>query len=170
MSVGGEGSTWTAVHHAFTSPKPESLDTFDTDPGSALAYAYDIVCNGNEIGGGSIRIHRADMQQRVFAMMGLTEGEAQEKFGFLLDAFSFGAPPHGGIAFGWDRIVMLLAGADSHPRGDRLPEVRRRLRPADRRAGADHRGPAAGGRGRRGAGQASATASVPSAAEAPRAG
>ncbi len=101
------------MHHAFTSPKPESLDTFDTDPGSALAYAYDIVCNGNEIGGGSIRIHRADIQQRVFAVMGLTEEQAREKFGFLLDAFSFGAPPHGGIAFGWDRIVMLLAGASS---------------------------------------------------------
>ncbi len=113
VTVGGEGSTWTAVHHAFTSPKPESLDTFDTDPGSALAYAYDIVCNGNEIGGGSIRIHRADIQQRVFAVMGLTEADAREKFGFLLDAFSFGAPPHGGIAFGWDRIVMLLAGTSS---------------------------------------------------------
>jgi len=105
--------TWTAVHHAFTSPTPEHLDTFDTDPGSALAYAYDIVCNGNEIGGGSIRIHRADIQERVFAVMGLSKDEAREKFGFLLDAFSFGAPPHGGIAFGWDRIVMLLAGADS---------------------------------------------------------
>ncbi len=112
-AVGGADSTWTAVHHAFTSPKPEFLDTFDTDPGSALAYAYDIVCNGNEIGGGSIRIHRQDIQERVFAIMGLTEAEAREKFGFLLDAFTFGAPPHGGIAFGWDRIVMLLAGADS---------------------------------------------------------
>jgi aspartyl-tRNA synthetase len=108
----GSGA-WTAVHHAFTSPKPDSLDTFDTDPGSALAYAYDIVCNGNEIGGGSIRIHRRDIQERVFAVMGLSQAEAQEKFGFLLDAFSFGAPPHGGIAFGWDRIVMLLAGAAS---------------------------------------------------------
>jgi aspartyl-tRNA synthetase len=105
--------TWTAVHHAFTSPKPESMATFDTDPEHALAYAYDIVCNGNEIGGGSIRIHRADVQERVFAVMGLGEAEAREKFGFLLDAFAFGAPPHGGIAFGWDRIVALLAGADS---------------------------------------------------------
>ncbi|SDJ16297.1 aspartyl-tRNA synthetase [Frankineae bacterium MT45] len=108
----GSGA-WTAVHHAFTSPKPDSLATFDTDPGSALAYAYDIVCNGNEIGGGSIRIHRRDVQERVFAVMGLSEAEAQEKFGFLLDAFAFGAPPHGGIAFGWDRICALLSGTDS---------------------------------------------------------
>jgi aspartyl-tRNA synthetase len=104
---------WTAVHHAFTSPKPESMDDFDSDPGSALAYAYDIVCNGNEIGGGSIRIHRRDVQERVFAVMGLGETEAQEKFGFLLDAFAYGAPPHGGIAFGWDRICALLSGTDS---------------------------------------------------------
>jgi aspartyl-tRNA synthetase len=108
----GSGA-WTAVHHAFTSPKAEFLDTFDTDPGSALAYAYDMVCNGNEIGGGSIRIHREDIQQRVFSVMGLTEEEQREKFGFLLDAFAFGAPPHGGIAFGWDRICALLSGTDS---------------------------------------------------------
>ena len=108
----GSGA-WTAVHHAFTSPKPEFLDTFDTNPGEALAYAYDIVCNGNEIGGGSIRIHRRDVQDRVFRVMGLSQEEAQEKFGFLLDAFQFGAPPHGGIAFGWDRVVALLAGTDS---------------------------------------------------------
>ena len=106
-------SAWTAVHHAFTSPKPECLETFDTDPGNALAHAYDIVCNGNEIGGGSIRIHRSDVQERVFNVMGIGEQEAQEKFGFLLDAFTFGAPPHGGIAFGWDRIVSLLTKADS---------------------------------------------------------
>jgi aspartyl-tRNA synthetase len=108
----GSGA-WTAVHHAFTSPKPESMDSFDTDPGSALAYAYDIVCNGNEIGGGSIRIHRRDVQERVFAVMGLAPDEAQEKFGFLLDAFKYGAPPHGGIAFGWDRICALLSHSDS---------------------------------------------------------
>ena len=111
VAVGG--GAWTAVHHAFTSPKPEAEATFDSDPGGALADAYDIVCNGNEIGGGSIRIHRRDIQQRVFAMMGIGAAEAQEKFGFLLDAFTFGAPPHGGIAFGWDRIVALLAGVDS---------------------------------------------------------
>ncbi|MDY5128872.1 aspartate--tRNA ligase [Actinotignum urinale] len=107
------GSQWTAVHHAFTAPKPECLDTFDTDPGSALTNAYDIVCNGNEIGGGSIRIHRRDIQERVFNVMGLDKEAAQEKFGFLLDAFKFGAPPHGGIAFGWDRIVSLLVKAPS---------------------------------------------------------
>ncbi|HEX8489053.1 MAG TPA: aspartate--tRNA ligase, partial [Propionibacteriaceae bacterium] len=108
----GSGA-WTAVHHAFTSPKPESLDTFDTDPGSALAYAYDIVCNGNEIGGGSIRIHSRDVQERVFGVMGLSKEEAAAKFGFLLDAFNYGPPPHGGIAFGWDRICALLSGTDS---------------------------------------------------------
>jgi aspartyl-tRNA synthetase len=104
-------SAWTAVHHAFTSP--QDVDAFDRDPGSALAWAYDIVCNGNEIGGGSVRIHRRDVQERVFAVMGIDEAEAQEKFGFLLDAFAYGAPPHGGIAFGWDRIVALLARTDS---------------------------------------------------------
>ncbi|MCK2239349.1 MULTISPECIES: aspartate--tRNA ligase [unclassified Crossiella] len=108
----GSGS-WTALHHAFTSPTPDSIEDFEKDPGSALAYAYDMVCNGFEIGGGSIRIHRADVQQRVFGVMGLSEEEAQDKFGFLLDAFKFGAPPHGGIAYGWDRICMLLTGADS---------------------------------------------------------
>ena len=111
VAVGG--GAWTAVHHAFTSPTPEWIDRFEQDPGNALAYAYDIVCNGNEIGGGSIRIHRRDVQQRVFEVMGIGEAEAQEKFGFLLDAFTFGAPPHGGIAFGWDRIVALLAKTES---------------------------------------------------------
>jgi aspartyl-tRNA synthetase len=104
-------SAWTAVHHAFTSPK--ELDTFDQDPGNALAWAYDIVCNGNEIGGGSIRIHREDVQKRVFAIMGIDEAEADEKFGFLLEAFKYGAPPHGGIALGWDRICALLARTES---------------------------------------------------------
>ena len=104
-------SAWTAVHHAFTSP--QDLESFDKDPGNALAWAYDIVCNGNEIGGGSIRIHRDDVQKRVFTVMGIDEDEAQEKFGFLLDAFKYGAPPHGGIAFGWDRICALLSGSES---------------------------------------------------------
>jgi aspartyl-tRNA synthetase len=108
----GSGA-WTAMHHAFTAPTPESENTFDTDPGAALSDAYDIVCNGNEIGGGSIRIHQADVQERVFEVMGLTPEQAKAKFGFLLEAFTFGAPPHGGIAFGWDRIVMLLSGSAS---------------------------------------------------------
>ena len=113
VAVGG--GAWTAVHHAFTSPKPEFLDSFDKDPASALAYAYDIVCNGNEIGGGSIRIHRRDVQERVFAVMGLSPADVEEKFGFLLEAFAYGAPPHGGIAFGWDRICALLS---------RMPSIR----------------------------------------------
>ncbi|MDD7942445.1 aspartate--tRNA ligase [Actinomycetospora lutea] len=104
---------WTAVHHAFTSPNPDWIDSFEQDPEHALAHAYDLVCNGNEIGGGSIRIHRKDVQQRVFALMGLSPEQQEEKFGFLLDAFAYGPPPHGGIAFGWDRICALLAGVDS---------------------------------------------------------
>ena len=111
VAVGG--GKWTAVHHAFTSPKPEFMDTFDTDPESALSYAYDIVCNGNEIGGGSIRIHQREVQERVFKVMGLDQESAQTKFGFLLEGFKYGAPPHGGIAFGWDRVVALLAGEES---------------------------------------------------------
>jgi aspartyl-tRNA synthetase len=108
----GSGA-WTAVHHAFTSPKAEYLDTFDTEPESALSYAYDIVCNGNEIGGGSIRINTRELQERVFRVMGISDEEARDKFGFLLQAFAFGAPPHGGFAMGFDRIVSLLAGTDS---------------------------------------------------------
>ncbi|MFC6154707.1 aspartate--tRNA ligase [Nocardioides yefusunii] len=104
---------WTAVHHAFTSPKPEFMDSLESNPGEALAYAYDIVCNGSELGGGSIRIHREDLQKRVFDIMGITPEQADEKFGFLLDAFKFGAPPHGGIALGLDRVVAILGGADS---------------------------------------------------------
>lgn len=108
----GSGA-WTAVHHTFTAPKPEWEDRIESDTGSVLADAYDIVCNGHEIGGGSVRIHRRDIQERVFAVMGLDKAEAEEKFGFLLEAFMFGAPPHGGIAFGWDRTTALLAGMDS---------------------------------------------------------
>lgn len=104
---------WTAVHHAFTGPKPEFEDTFDTDPGSALAYAYDIVCNGSELGGGSIRIHREDVQKRVFEVMGISEEVADEQFGFLLEAFKFGAPPHGGIALGMDRVLQHLTKTES---------------------------------------------------------
>ncbi|GAA1279466.1 aspartate--tRNA ligase [Planotetraspora silvatica] len=108
----GEGG-WTAVHHPFTGPKPEWADNFQDHPGEALAYAYDMVCNGMEIGGGSIRIHRAEMQQRVFDVLGISKEEAENKFGFLLEAFKYGPPPHGGIAYGWDRICMLLAGGES---------------------------------------------------------
>ncbi len=108
----GEGG-WTAVHHPFTGPKPEWADTFQDHPDEALAYAYDMVCNGMEIGGGSIRIHRAEMQQRVFDVLGISKEDAESKFGFLLEAFKYGPPPHGGIAYGWDRICMLLAGTDS---------------------------------------------------------
>jgi aspartyl-tRNA synthetase len=108
----GDGG-WTAVHHPFTAPLPEWADKFTAEPGGALADAYDIVCNGTEIGGGSIRIHRPDMQQRVFDVIGLSRDEARSQFGFLLDALRFGPPPHGGIAFGWDRMLMLLTGRDS---------------------------------------------------------
>jgi aspartyl-tRNA synthetase len=104
---------WTAVHHPFTGPKPEYEKTFATNPGEALAYAYDIVLNGSEIGGGSIRIHRRDIQQSVFNVIGLSSEEAESKFGFLLEAFNYGPPPHGGIALGLDRLCALLAGAES---------------------------------------------------------
>jgi aspartyl-tRNA synthetase len=104
---------WTALHHPFTAPNAQWRDQFSDNPGEALAWAYDLVCNGNEIGGGSIRIHDGQMQQQVFDLLGLNAEEAQEKFGFLLEAFRYGPPPHGGIAFGWDRICMLLADAPS---------------------------------------------------------
>ena len=108
-----DGGGWTAVHHPFTGPKPEFEKSFDSDPESALAYAYDIVLNGSEIGGGSIRIHKSEIQSRVFKVIGLSEAEAESKFGFLLEAFNYGPPPHGGIALGLDRLCALLAGADS---------------------------------------------------------
>ncbi|MEV0648736.1 aspartate--tRNA ligase [Phytomonospora sp. NPDC050363] len=104
---------WTSLHHPFTSPNAEWADSFQDNPGDALAYAYDIVCNGNEIGGGSVRIHSAEMQRRVFSTLGITDEDAADKFGFLLDAFQYGPPPHAGIAFGWDRICALLSGVDS---------------------------------------------------------
>jgi aspartyl-tRNA synthetase len=104
---------WQSLHHPFTAPKAEDLERVDLDPANVRARAYDLVLNGSEIGGGSVRIHRTDVQQRVFATLGLDEAQAREKFGFLLDALKFGAPPHGGIAFGLDRIVALMARADS---------------------------------------------------------
>ena len=106
----GSGA-WTAVHHAFTSP--QNVADIEKDPGNALAWAYDIVCNGNELGGGSIRIHDQAVQKRVFEVMGIGTEEAEEKFGFLLEAFAYGPPPHGGLALGWDRICALLSRADS---------------------------------------------------------
>jgi aspartyl-tRNA synthetase len=108
----GEGG-WTAVHHPFTAPLPEWADKFPVEPASALADAYDLVCNGVEIGGGSLRIHRSAMQEQVFEVIGLSPEQATSQFGFLLEAFHYGAPPHGGIAFGWDRMLMLLAGRDT---------------------------------------------------------
>jgi len=104
---------WTAVHHPFTGPKPEFAQTFTSDPASALAYAYDIVLNGTELGGGSIRIHDRNIQKDVFTVIGLSDEEAQSKFGFLLEAFNYGPPPHGGIALGLDRVCALLTGSDS---------------------------------------------------------
>ena len=111
--AGDNDEGWTAVHHPFTAPAPEFDDTFHTEPGTALARAYDVVLNGAELGGGSIRIHRAEMQQRVFDTIGLTRDEAQSKFGFLLEAFQYGPPPHGGIALGLDRLAAVLAGTDA---------------------------------------------------------
>jgi aspartyl-tRNA synthetase len=113
MFEANDSGGWTAVHHPFTGPKPEYEKSFKDDPKSALAYAYDIVLNGNEIGGGSIRIHKREIQQAVFDVIGLTKQEAESKFGFLLEAFNYGPPPHGGIALGLDRLCALLAGAES---------------------------------------------------------
>jgi aspartyl-tRNA synthetase len=160
---GGEPG-WTAVHHPFTSPNSEWLDRFEEAPDRALAYAYDIVCNGNEIGGGSIRIHRADVQRRVFDLLGITPDEAADKFGFLLEAFKYGPPPHGGIAFGWDRVCMLLAGADSIREVIAFPKTRGGFDPltgaptpitAQQRAeaGVDAKPPVAPGERKRSAGE-----------------
>ncbi|OFZ84614.1 MAG: aspartate--tRNA ligase [Betaproteobacteria bacterium RBG_16_66_20] len=108
-----EGKRWAAMHHPFTSPKDGHEDRLQNDPGKALSKGYDMVLNGSEIGGGSVRIHRADVQGKVFAALGISEQEARAKFGFLLDNLQYGAPPHGGIAFGLDRIVAMMAGTDS---------------------------------------------------------
>ena len=106
-------SKWTSMHHPFTMPSADWIDRFDKDPEHAMSDSYDIVCNGEEMGGGSVRIHRDDIQDRIFKVLGIGPEEAQEKFGFLLDAFKYGAPPHAGIAFGWDRTAQILTGADS---------------------------------------------------------
>jgi len=104
---------WDSLHHPFTSPKYEDVALLDSSPGDVRSRAYDIVCNGTELGGGSIRIHNLDMQKRVFALLGIGEQEAHAKFDFLLNALRFGAPPHGGIALGLDRIVMMMVGGQS---------------------------------------------------------
>jgi aspartyl-tRNA synthetase len=109
----GDGGEVVAMHHAFTMPHPDDLDRLESDPLSVRAQSYDLVLNGWELGSGSIRIHRADIQERVFKMMGIGADEAERKFGFLLSAFRFGAPPHGGFAFGIDRLVALLAGEEN---------------------------------------------------------
>ena len=102
-----------AMHHPFTSPNLEEVDLLEKDPGKIKAQAYDLVLNGSEIAGGSIRIHNSELQARMFKALGISDEEAQQKFGFLMNAFKYGAPPHGGIAFGFDRMVMLFAGVDS---------------------------------------------------------
>ncbi len=104
---------WESLHHPFTSPNSDDIEEIRKNPGEAISRAYDMVINGTELGGGSIRIHNAEMQKAVLDLLGIEKEEAQEKFGFLLDALSFGCPPHGGIAFGLDRTVMLMAGSDS---------------------------------------------------------
>jgi aspartyl-tRNA synthetase len=109
----GQAGRWHAMHHPFTSPKPEDMNLLDSDPGKVRANAYDMVLNGTEIGGGSIRIHDRATQQLMFSKLGFSEEEAKKQFGFLMDAFEFGAPPHGGIAFGFDRLCSLFGGADS---------------------------------------------------------
>ncbi len=108
-----DAQRWVAMHHPFTAPLNEDPAALTANPGAALAKAYDIVLNGSEIGGGSVRIHRQELQSAVFELLGIGAEAAQQKFGFLLDALKFGAPPHGGIAFGLDRLAMLMAGADS---------------------------------------------------------
>jgi aspartyl-tRNA synthetase len=108
-----EGNRWTAAHHPFTSPHERDMDKLESDPGTVRALAYDVVLNGTELGSGSIRIHRQDIQRKIFRALGMTEEEARSRFGFFLEALEYGTPPHGGIALGLDRIVMILAGADS---------------------------------------------------------
>jgi len=110
-----EDNRWTAMHHPFTSPKPEDFKLMKTDPGAVRANAYDMVINGTEVGGGSIRIHDKELQQLVFGLLGFTEEAANEQFGFLMNAFEYGAPPHGGLAFGMDRLCTLLGGAIGLP-------------------------------------------------------
>ena len=121
------------MHHPFTAPRPQDRELLRTDPGKCRAQAYDLVINGSEAGGGTIRIHDQQLQQEVFGLLGIDEPTARERFGFLLDALQYGAPPHGGIALGIDRLVMLFAGLDSIRDVHRLPQDATRHRPDDRR-------------------------------------
>jgi aspartyl-tRNA synthetase len=113
LEFSAEENRWVSRHHPFTSPRVEDMGLLEANPGAVRAQAYDLVLNGTEIGGGSIRIHRGDIQARIFKTLGFTEGEARDKFGFFLDALEYGTPPHGGIALGLDRIVMILSGQGS---------------------------------------------------------
>ena len=108
-----KSSNWVAKHHPFTAPRPQDIEMLESDPGKSRAVAYDLVINGSEAGGGTIRIHDQELQRRVFKLLGLDDESARERFGFLLDALEFGAPPHGGIALGIDRFVMLFGGLDN---------------------------------------------------------
>ena len=113
LEYNDEQKRWFAMHHPFTSPKPEDISLLETDPGAVRANAYDLVINGTEIGGGSIRIHNKELQKKMFSVLGFTDEDAQNQFGFLMNAFEFGAPPHGGIAFGFDRLCAMFGGSDS---------------------------------------------------------
>ena len=137
-----EAQRYGAKHHPFTRPAAEWVDRFDADPANAIAHAYDLIGNGNELGGGSFRIHEADLQARAFALLNLTPEQQREKFGFLLDALAMGAPPHGGIAFGIDRMAMVLAKRAEPPRRDRVPEEPGRDRPDVGRPDRGRAGPA----------------------------
>ena len=119
-----EQNRFVAMHHPFTMPMDEDLDKIDTDPGAVRAKAYDIVLNGTELGGGSVRIHQADIQEKMFEVLGFTKEQAQERFGFLLDAFKYGVPPHAGLAYGFDRLMMLMTGADSIREVIAFPKVK----------------------------------------------
>ena len=113
LEYNDDAKRWHAMHHPFTSPKPEDISLLDTDPGKVRANAYDLVINGVEIGGGSIRIFNKELQSKMFSILGFTPEDAQAQFGFLMNAFEFGAPPHGGLAFGFDRLCSLFGGSDS---------------------------------------------------------